>query len=111
MVNRTETIELGTRFALSFTRSPMQLAYLAWKLSRFAEGRFILGLGIQVKSHNEGPFSVEWTQPGPRLHEVVESLTNIFDVFQGRDGTGFPRRPLLVLAATRPLQSRNDRPP
>lgn len=79
----TDRIELGTRIALSFTRSPMVLAYLAWDLARYADGRFILGLGTQVKGHNERRFSVDWTAPGPRLREVVESLRHIFEVFQG----------------------------
>jgi len=79
----TDSINHGTRIALSFTRSPMVLAYLAWDLARFSNGRFILGLGTQVKGHNERRFSVEWNSPGPRLREVIESLRHIWDVFQG----------------------------
>ncbi len=83
IADRTEQIQHGTRIALSFTRSPMALAYMAWDLADFSDGRFILGLGTQVKGHNERRFSVDWTAPGPRLREVVESLRHIFDVFQG----------------------------
>jgi len=83
VANGTETIEHGSRIALAFTRSPMVLAYMSWQLASFSEGRFILGLGTQVKGHNERRFSVEWGEPGPRLREVVESLRHIFDVFQG----------------------------
>lgn len=83
IAEHTDNLEMGTRIALSFTRSPMVLAYIAWDLQAFSNGRFILGLGTQVKGHNERRFSVEWTAPGPRLREVVESLRHIWDVFQG----------------------------
>ncbi|ELZ11799.1 luciferase-like protein [Natrinema thermotolerans DSM 11552] len=83
IANRTEEIQQGTRIALSFTRSPMALAYTAWDLAQYTDGRFVLGLGTQVKGHNERRFSVDWESPGPRLREVVESLRHIFDVFQG----------------------------
>ncbi len=85
----TSDIDLGTRIALSFTRSPMVLAYLAWDLARYSNGRFILGLGTQVKGHNERRFSVDWTAPGPRLREVVEALQHIFAVFQGDARLGY----------------------
>lgn len=79
----TEDIDMGTRIALSFTRSPMVLAYAAWDLARYSNGRFILGLGTQVKGHNERRFSVDWESPGPRLREVIEAIRHIWDVFQG----------------------------
>ncbi|WP_408959746.1 TIGR03617 family F420-dependent LLM class oxidoreductase [Natrinema sp. 74] len=85
IADRTDEIQQGTRIALSFTRSPMALAYTAWDLARYSDGRFVLGLGTQVKGHNERRFSVDWESPGPRLREVVESLRHIFDVFQGED--------------------------
>ncbi|WP_254522141.1 TIGR03617 family F420-dependent LLM class oxidoreductase [Natrinema caseinilyticum] len=83
IADRTDEIQQGTRIALSFTRSPMALAYTAWDLARYSDGRFVLGLGTQVKGHNERRFSVDWESPGPRLREVVESLQHIFDVFRG----------------------------
>ena len=81
--DRTDEIQHGSRIALAFTRSPMVVAYMSWQLAQFSNGRFVLGLGTQVKGHNERRFSVEWGKPGPRLREVVESLRHIFDVFQG----------------------------
>ncbi|SDJ63452.1 TIGR03617 family F420-dependent LLM class oxidoreductase [Natronorubrum texcoconense] len=83
IADRTERIQQGTRIALAFTRSPMALAYTAWDLAQYSNGRFVLGLGTQVKGHNERRFSVDWESPGPRLREVVESLRHIFDVFRG----------------------------
>ena len=83
VAEHTDRVDLGTRVTLAFTRSPMVLAYQGWALQRFSEGRFVLGLGTQVKGHNERRFGVEWTSPGPRLREVVESVRHIWDVWQG----------------------------
>ena len=83
VAEHTDAVDLGTRVTLAFTRSPMVLAYQGWALQRYSDGRFILGLGTQVKGHNERRFSVEWTAPGPRLREVVESIRHIWSVWQG----------------------------
>jgi probable F420-dependent oxidoreductase len=61
----------------------MVLAYQGWALQRYSNGRFVLGLGTQVKGHNERRFGVEWTSPGPRLREVVESIRHVWSVWQG----------------------------
>ncbi|WP_254538254.1 TIGR03617 family F420-dependent LLM class oxidoreductase [Halomarina litorea] len=87
VADHTESVDLGTRITLSFTRSPMVLAYQAWALQQFSGGRFVLGMGTQVKGHNERRFSVEWGSPGPRLREVVESIRHIWDVFQAEEPT------------------------
>jgi len=83
MAEHTEEIELGTRIALSFTRSPMVLAYIGWDLTRYSDGRFILGLGTQVKGHNRHRFDVESQPPGPRLRDVIGAIRHIWEVFQG----------------------------
>lgn len=87
VAEHTNEIELGTRIATAFTRSPMVLALMGWDIQKFSEGRFVLGLGTQVKGHNERRFSVdfEWESPGPRLREVVESIKHIWDVFAGEE--------------------------
>ena len=74
----TERIQLGTAIAVAFPRSPMVVANLAWDLQRESHGRFVLGLGPQVKGHNERRFSVPWSAPVPRLREYVESLRAIW---------------------------------
>jgi probable F420-dependent oxidoreductase len=74
----TERINLGTAIAVAFPRSPMSMAYIAWDLAGFSKGRFILGLGTQVKGHNERRFSVKWDAPVARLREYIESLRAIF---------------------------------
>lgn len=75
---QTEQIEIGTAIALSFNRSPMTLAYSCWDLAAMTKGRFILGLGTQVKAHNERRFSVPWSAPIPRLREVIEGMRAIW---------------------------------
>ncbi|HLC40964.1 MAG TPA: TIGR03617 family F420-dependent LLM class oxidoreductase [Methylomirabilota bacterium] len=78
----TERLALGTAIAVAFPRSPMILAHVAWDLAEASGGRFILGLGTQVKGHNERRFSVKWSAPGPRLREVVLALHAIWDCWQ-----------------------------
>lgn len=78
----TSKIKLGTSIAVAFPRSPMILAYTAWDLQKSSDGRFILGLGSQVKAHNERRFSVKYESPGPKLREVVLALRAIWDCWQ-----------------------------
>ena len=84
----TKRIDLGTAIAVAFPRSPMITAQIAWDLAAQSNGRFILGLGTQVKPHIEKRFSTPWSAPAPRLREYVESLRAIWDTFQ----TGAPLR-------------------
>jgi probable F420-dependent oxidoreductase len=60
----------------------MILAHTAWDLQRASRGRLVLGLGSQVKAHNERRFSVPWEPPGPRIREVVRALRAIWDCWQ-----------------------------
>jgi probable F420-dependent oxidoreductase len=64
--------------AIAFPRSPMIVANQSWDLNRHSKGRFVVGLGSQVKAHNERRFSVPWIAPAARLGEYVESLRAIF---------------------------------
>ena len=78
----TSRIQLGTAIAVAFPRSPMILAHTAWDLQKASGGRFVLGLGTQVKAHNERRFSLKWEPPGPRLREVVLALRAIWECWQ-----------------------------
>lgn len=78
----TERIELGTAIAVAFPRAPFTVAETAWDLAANSNGRFILGLGTQVKGHNERRFSVAWTAPGPRLRDYIRCLRAIFQFWQ-----------------------------
>lgn len=73
---------LATTVAIAFPRSPMVIAYQAHDLQALSHGRFVLGLGTQVKGHIERRFSTEWVSPGPRLREYVQSLRAIWDCWQ-----------------------------
>lgn len=78
----TRRINLGTAIAVAFPRSPMVVANVAWDLAEQSKGRFILGLGTQVKPHITKRFSTEWTAPVPRLREYIESLRAIWNTWQ-----------------------------
>jgi probable F420-dependent oxidoreductase len=74
----TERVQLVTSVAIAFPRSPMVVANQAWDLHRHSKGRFVVGLGSQVKAHNERRFSTPWISPAARMGEYVESLRAIF---------------------------------
>lgn len=78
----TERVRLGTAIAVCFPRSPMVVATTAYNLHVQSQGRFVLGLGTQVKGHNERRFSVPWTPPLPRLREYVHSLRAIWQCWE-----------------------------
>jgi len=89
VAEHTRHITLGTNVAISFPRSPMVTAQLAWDLQQFSGGRFQLGLGTQVKGHNERRYAAPWTAPpGPRMREYVLCLKAMFESFQN------PRKPV-----------------
>jgi probable F420-dependent oxidoreductase len=81
----TEHLELGTGIAVAFARNPMNLANVADDLHRFSGGRFILGLGSQIKPHITKRFSMEWSHPAARMRELVQAMHAIWDTWQ--DGT------------------------
>ncbi len=74
----TERIQLGTGIAVAFARSPMTLATTAYNLNAFAEGRFLLGLGSQIKPHIERRFSMPWLQPAARMQEFISAMRAIW---------------------------------
>ena len=80
--NGTEKIDLGTSIAIAFSRSPMATAQTAWDLQSLSEGRFILGLGTQVRAHVERRFSMPFDKPAARLREYILALRAIWESFQ-----------------------------
>ncbi len=79
----TERVALGTNVAVAFPRSPMATAQVAWDLQALSGGRFNLGLGTQVKAHNERRYSAPWiAPPGPRLRDYLLCMKAMFDSFQ-----------------------------
>src|SRR5512145_3003868 len=85
----TERVSIGTNIAVAFPRSPLVHAQIAWDLQAATRGRFILGLGTQVKGHNERRYSTTWTAPGPRLREMIQLIRHIWDVWQHGAKPGF----------------------
>ena len=122
----SERIELLTSIAVAFSRSPMTLAATAHDLNAYSKGRFILGLGSQIKAHITRRFSMPWSSPAARMKEFILALHAIWDNwyegkplrFEGRfyshtlmtpmftpTDTGHGR-PRVFLAAVGPLMTR-----
>lgn len=74
----TTRLALCTGIAIAFSRSPMAVANASWDLQVASRGRFVLGLGSQVRAHNENRFSAPWSAPAPRMREYVEALRAIW---------------------------------
>ncbi len=74
----TERITIGTAIAVAFARSPMIMAKTAWDLAAASRGRFILGLGTQIKPHVTKRFSARWGKPVAQLREYIEALQAIW---------------------------------
>lgn len=80
--NTAPELEIGTAIAVAFPRSPMVTAMTAWDLARLSKGKFLLGLGTQVRGHITRRFSTEWMSPGPRLRDYILSMRAIWDTWQ-----------------------------
>lgn len=78
----TERISLGTAIAVAFPRSPMIMAQTVWDLAALSQGRFILGLGSQIKPHITKRFSATWGKPIQQLREYIESMRAIWRSYQ-----------------------------
>lgn len=81
----TERVQLVTSVAIAFPRSPMVVANQAWDLHTHSKGRFVLGLGSQVKAHNERRFSTPWIAPAERMREYVEAVKTIFRCWENKE--------------------------
>lgn len=80
----TERIELTPSVVVAFPRSPTVLASQAWDLHANSGGRFVLGLGSQVKGHNERRFGIPWTAPAPRMRDYVRALRAVWTAWETR---------------------------
>jgi probable F420-dependent oxidoreductase len=78
----TEKMELMTSVAIAFARNPMNLAYLGNDLQNLSGGRFILGLGTQIRAHIERRFSMPWSKPAARMREMVQAIRAIWDCWE-----------------------------
>jgi probable F420-dependent oxidoreductase len=74
----TNRVVVGASVVIAFARSPMTVANAGYDLARYSQGRFVLGLGSQVKQHIERRFSMPWSQPAARMREFVLALRAIW---------------------------------
>lgn len=88
----TSTLRLGTAVAIAFARNPMNLANLGYDMQSISGGRFVLGLGSQVKPHIEKRFSSTWSHPAARMTEIVCAIKAIWDCWEGRAPLKFEGR-------------------
>ena len=83
IAENTQKIHFGTAVAIAFARSPATLAYTAWDLAQASKGRFILGLGTQVKGHIERRFGMPWPDSVVgKLHEQVKAIRAFWNTWQ-----------------------------
>jgi probable F420-dependent oxidoreductase len=86
----SETLSFGTSVAIAFARSPATVAYSAWDLARASRGRFILGLGTQVRPHIERRFGMSWPDsPVGRLREFVHAIQALWRTWQTGERLNF----------------------
>ena len=77
-------LNIGTSIAVAFPRSPTITAQIAWDLARFSQGRFILGLGTQVKGHIERRFGVKWEQPVAKMRDYILAVRALWSSCQNQ---------------------------
>ena len=85
----TDNIRLGTAIAIAFARNPMNLANLGYDMQVISGGRFVLGLGTQVRPHIEKRFSSTWSRPAKRMREIVQAVRAIWDCWEGKADLDF----------------------
>jgi probable F420-dependent oxidoreductase len=78
----TEKLEFGTGIAVAFARNPMTLAVQANDLQLLSAGRFMLGLGSQIKPHITKRFSMPWSHPAPRMRELILAMRAIWNTWE-----------------------------
>jgi probable F420-dependent oxidoreductase len=90
IAEQTSRVQFGTAVAIAFARSPATLAYTAWDLSQASGGRFILGLGTQVKAHIERRFGMPWPEsPVGKLREQIAAIRAFWRAWQTGEPLNF----------------------
>ncbi|MDY7100816.1 MAG: TIGR03617 family F420-dependent LLM class oxidoreductase [Actinomycetota bacterium] len=80
----TSTIGLGTSVAMAFPRSPTVTAMSAWSLQKLSGGRFVLGLGTQVRAHVQRRYGVTWHPPAPWMRDYIGAVRAVWSSWQDR---------------------------
>ncbi len=78
----TERIQLGTAVAMAFPRAPTITAHISWDLHQASAGRFYLGLGAQVKAHNERRYGIPWSPPAPRMRDYIDAVRAVWQCWE-----------------------------
>lgn len=81
----TERIQLGTAVAMAFPRAPTITAHVSWDIQKASAGRFYLGLGAQVKAHNERRYGLTWSPPAPRMRDYVGAVRAIWRTWEKKE--------------------------
>ncbi len=89
MAHATSSVDLGTNIAVGFARNPMSLAYSANDIQTLSEGRFVLGLGSQLRPHITRRFSMEWSKPAARMREMIMAIKAIWDCWNNGEKLNF----------------------
>ena len=87
--NATRKVGIGTAVAIAFPRSPAVTAMSAWTLQSLSGGRFILGLGTQVRAHIERRYGLKWSPAGPWMREYVLAVKEIWRAWQNSEQPDF----------------------
>ena len=85
----SESIDLYTAVAIGFARNPMILANIGWDLQATTKGRFMLGLGTQIKPHIEKRFNMSWSKPATRMKEMVLAIKEIWRTWEANERLDF----------------------
>lgn len=75
-------LDIATGIAVAFPRNPSHIAYQAWDLQKFSKGKFLLGIGSQIKAHIEKRFGLEFDPPASRMREYIQAVKAFFDCWQ-----------------------------
>jgi probable F420-dependent oxidoreductase len=86
---QSATLQLGTAVAVAFARSPMTMAVVANDLNTISQGRFVLGLGSQVRAHVTRRFGMPWSAPAERMREYIQALQAIWRSWQAGEKLDF----------------------
>jgi probable F420-dependent oxidoreductase len=92
IAEHTQRLNFGTAVAIGFARSPATMAHTAWDLAQASGGRFILGLGTQVKAHIERRFGMPWpASPVGKLRDQIGAIRAFWQTWQTGERLNYRR--------------------
>ncbi|AVZ40798.1 MULTISPECIES: TIGR03617 family F420-dependent LLM class oxidoreductase [unclassified Dietzia] len=82
LASQVRGLDVMSNVAIGFPRNPVQLAHQAYDLQLLSEGRFVLGLGTQVRAQIEKRYGTEFDHPVERMTELVGALRAVFATWE-----------------------------